>query len=182
MAQYKAYSEDVEVNGQTVRTIIAGMGKFHTQALQILEKNGIYDPQPNRWYSQQSWLDAFKAIADALGDRTLFQIGKKIPENAIFPHETMHNIEDGLKSIDIAYHMNHRGGEIGHYTYESTGTHSGKMICSNPYPSEFDRGIIEAIAKMYVSEEAKVAVKRDANAPTRLNGDDSCTFLVSWSD
>jgi len=44
----------------------------------------------------------------------LFAIGKAIPESAIFPPE-IQGLEMGLSAIDIAYHMNHRGGEIGHY-------------------------------------------------------------------
>ena len=41
MAQFKAYSGNVEVNGETVLSVVDGMGAMKSMALTILEKNGI---------------------------------------------------------------------------------------------------------------------------------------------
>ena len=41
--------------------------------------------------------------------------------------------------------MNHRGqqaGNIGGYQFDTAG-HGGRMVCDNPYPCNFDHGIIE---------------------------------------
>ncbi len=76
MAQFEAFAPGVEVNGQTVLSVVEGMGTMRTMALQILARNGIPDPKPGQWYSQQAWLDAFKAIAESVSPATLFQIGK----------------------------------------------------------------------------------------------------------
>jgi hypothetical protein len=179
MAQFKAFDPNVEVNGQTVLSIVAGMGAFKTAALQILEKNGIKDPQPNKWYKQQAWLDSFKEIAERIGASTLYNIGMKIPDNADFPPE-IDNIEKALSAIDVAYHMNHRGGDIGYYKYIKTGEKEAKVECKNPYPSDFDRGIVEAMAKRFRPPGSIVYVKTDPNAPTRLKGAESCTYIVTW--
>ena len=85
MGQFKAYSANVEVNGETVLSIVDGMGSMKTMAIGILEKNGIKEPKPGQWFKQQAWLDAFKQISDSVGPNTLSQIGQKIPENAQFP-------------------------------------------------------------------------------------------------
>ena len=139
MAQFKAFAPGVEVNGETVLSVVAGVPGSETMAKQILAAAGIADPQPGKWYPQQAWLDAFKKLADEVGPRTLQSIGKAIPENAKWP-PTVKRIETAMPSIDIAYHMNHRGGDIGTYGYQKTGDRSGKMVCRNPYPCEFDRG------------------------------------------
>ncbi len=179
MAQFQALDSSVEVNGQTVLSVVEGMGSFKYKALKILEENGIADPQPGNWYSQQSWLDAFRAISDSIGGATLSQIGKQIPENADWPPD-VDSAEKALASIDMAYHMNHRNGEIGRYNFETTGERSGIMTCNNPYPCDFDRGLVEAAAKKFAPEGAIVKVRHDDSKPCRNHGTDSCTYIIDW--
>lgn len=62
MAQFKAMNADVEVNGQTVISILEGMQTMRETGFSILRQCGIENPQEGEWYSQQSWLDAFKKI------------------------------------------------------------------------------------------------------------------------
>ncbi len=180
MAQFIPFATGVEVNGETVLSVVDGMGSFQERALRILAEHGIINPQPGKWYSQKAWLDAFRSISEKMGGTTLLAIGRKIPENAKFPPE-IDTLEKALASIDIAYHMNHRGGEIGHYRYEQTGNKSGRMICHNPYPDDFDRGIVDAVARKFKPKDAiLVNVIHDDSQPCRKKGDDSCTYLVSW--
>ena len=180
MAQFVASSPNVEVNGETVYAVVDGMGTFKSIALEILAENGIVDPKPGTWFPQQKWLDAFKKISDVLGPNTLFNIGFKIPKNAKFPAE-IDTIERALQAIDVAYHMNHRNGDIGEYRYQSNGPKSVKMVCPNPYPCAFDRGIITAMAKRFKPKDSgMVNVKHDDSAPCRVKGGDSCTYIVTW--
>lgn len=194
MGSYKAFEENVEVNGQTVLSVVDGIGVFKDRAYDILKRHGIENIEPEKWYPQQSWLDAFKEIADSTGEFTLNSIGKKIPENAEFPPE-IDDIEKALAAIDVAFHINHRingkvmfnpeTGEmlegIGHYHFEKTGDNEARMVCDNAYPSDFDRGIIEAMARKFKpADSAFVSVRLDKTRPTRKEGADSCTFLVSW--
>lgn len=180
MAQFVAKAPGVMVNGETVNSVVAGMGAFRAASIKILTENGIGEPKAGQWYKQQDWLNAFKAIAQSVGGSTLFQIGKAIPANAAWPPQ-IDTIDKALASIDVAYHMNHRGGEIGHYTFALTGERSGKFVCNNPYPCDFDRGIITAVAtKFKPAGVAMVNVKHDDSQPCRSKGGDSCTYLVSW--
>jgi hypothetical protein len=179
MAQFKAFSPNVEVNGETVTSIIDGMGAMKTMAASILEGVGIKNPKPGQWYKQQSWLDAFKKISGSVGPNTLFQIGQKVPENAQFPPE-IDSIEKALPAIDVAYHMNHRGGEIGHYTAKADGSSSVTLECANPYPCDFDRGIIAAMAKRFAPKGASVKVVHDDARPCRKKGGETCTYHVTW--
>ena len=179
MAQFKAFSSGVEVNGETVLSIVDGMGAFRNKALAILKKNGIEDPKPGQWYLQQAWLDSFKEIADSLGAATLYQIGMKIPENANFPPQ-VNDPHSGIAAIDMAYHMNHRGGEIGKYGYEKTGDKSVTSVCPNPYPCDFDKGIIFAMANKFKPPGSVVKVEHDDSQPCRKKGGESCTYKITW--
>jgi hypothetical protein len=93
----------------------------------------------------------------------LKKIGNSIPANAEFP-DWVNDLETGIKAINIAYRMNHRKngvplfdaktgqltGGIGYYGYEKV--EDRNMIiceCKNPYPSKFDRDIIEVMVKRF---------------------------------
>ena len=179
MTQFKAFAPGVEVNGDTVLSVVDGLGPFRDAGLQILSSQGIKDPRPGQWYAQQAWLDAFKIISERLGAGALLAIGKRIPTNAQWPSQ-VDTLEQALASIDVAYHLNHRGGDIGSYHYESTGPTSGKMVCNNPYPSDFDLGLVYAIVRKFAPKGALTTVKLDATAPTRKQGAETCTFLITW--
>lgn len=192
--QFVAMNPNVEVNGQTVLAIAKGMGVMESMGLEILADNHIHDPKPDMWFPQQNWLNAFKQIAEKVGPHTLFFIGKSIPENADFP-PAINTIEKALASIDIAYHMNHRlYGEvlfdsrtgqmregIGHYSFRQASARSAEVICENPYPCDFDRGIIEAMAKRFKPADSfLVSVTHDHSKGCRKNGTESCTYTITW--
>ena len=172
MAEFKAFNNQVEVNGQTILSVLAGMRGFETSAKLILSKNGIDNPEPNNWYSQQAWLNAFKEISEQIGERTLTSIGQMIPEKAEWP-PNVNSLETAFASIDVAYHMNHRLNGvtlfnpetgimlegIGHYNYQKTGDREITMTCENPYPCAFDKGIIKSVATKFQPAGTKFGFK-----------------------
>jgi hypothetical protein len=192
MVEFKAFDKNVEVNGETVLSVVAGVGAFKSSALKILKDNNIDNPKPGQWYPQQNWLDAFKTISEKIGDHTLNAIGKAIPANAQWPPQVQ-DIKSALGSIDIAYHMNHRiSGKplfdpktgkmtegIGHYAFESTGDRSAKVTCENPYPCSFDKGIIEAAAKKFAKSGENVNVD-EKSTKCRNNAGKNCVYIVTW--
>jgi hypothetical protein len=194
MAQFEAFSPGIEVNGQSVLSVVAGMSmlaSLKTMAIKILSANGINDPKANQWYPQQAWLNAFKDISEKVGPATLCSIGKVIPESAQWP-PSVNSVETALASIDVAYHMNHRiNGKvmfdpatgrmvegIGHYGFEKIGEKKVKMVCKNPYPCDFDRGIVEAVAKKFAPSGAFVTVTVTDDG--RKRGGESSTYSVQW--
>jgi len=180
MKVFVASTEQVEVNGETVYSIIDGMGAFKAKALKILAASGIIDPKPGQWYKQQAWLNAFKLIAEEIGSLTLYSIGQKIPNNAKFP-PGIDNIHKALASIDVAYQMNHRNGFIGNYHYEKTGENSAKITCTGPYPDIFDKGIISSMtARFNPGNPANAKIYMDESLPVRMKGGDSTTFIIEW--
>lgn len=179
MVLFKSYDPKVEVNGETVLSVVEGLGAFKQMSLNLLKESGIENPTAGQWYLQQSWLDCFKTISEKLGPATLEKIGDAIPRNAKWP-PTVNSIETALGSIDIAYHMNHRNGEIGHYQFKKTGEIAAQILCTNPYPDPFDLGIIGSAAKKFAKPGEKVVVKIDETAPTRTKGAGSTLFIVTW--
>lgn len=194
MAQFIAFRPDAEVSGDAILSVVEGMGAFSDSAQRILTKNQIVSPKKGDWFSQQSWLNAFKEISEKIGYRTLNSIGKKIPETAKWPAE-IKTIESALASIDVAFHMNHRiNGKIlfdpqtgliskgiGHYYFEKIGDKHVKMICDNSYPCDFDMGIIQATANKFKEfPNAVIEITHDITGPCRKYGSNSCIYIVKW--
>jgi len=190
MAQYVAFKPGIEVIGQSMLSVLDAMGSFVSFARQLLHEHGLTEIHSAAWYPRQPYLDAFAAIASHIGEETLFMIGKRVPEHALWPSYVA-TLEDALASIDIAYHMNHRvDGEvmydaatccmhegIGHYRCHKEQPRRFIMVCENPYPSEFDRGLITTIARKF---RPLASVSLDEVKPSRKHGANSCTYIVSW--
>ncbi len=193
MPQFKCIDPDVEVNGQTVLAVANGLGIMKMTGLKILEDSGLKNIQPNMWYPQQLWLNAFRQISENVGFRTQYQIGLSIPENAEFPAE-IDDIFKALASIDTAYHMNHRlhgkvlydpeTGKmtegIGHYHYKKISNNMAEIECDNPYPCDFDKGIIMQMARKFKPETGLVKIEHEESKGCRKNGASACRYTVSW--
>jgi hypothetical protein len=196
MVQFRAMAPGVEVIGEGVLAMVNWTDVFRSTNLEILKKHGISNPRPGEWYPFQDFLDAYREIAETIGSRTLFVIGQKLPENAIFPPE-INNFETAMASIDVAYHMNHRMNGvpmfdsatgkmlegIGHYHFKKLAKETRRvvMICENPYACEFDRGIIDGMATRFKpSGTSFVEVAHDDGQPCRKKGADACTYNISW--
>ncbi|MFB6195860.1 MAG: hypothetical protein ABEI80_06790 [Haloplanus sp.] len=183
MAPYEAFDEGVEVHGRTILAVVDdALARFsetyRRTAYDALAANGIDDPSADEWYPQQAWLDTFETIAADLEPHILDRLGEQIPDVAEWP-TGVSTVEDGLRSIDDAYRRNHRGGDIGFYRFDATGERTGDVHCKNPYPCEFDRGLVRATARRYAPVESFVFVE-ERGERCRREGDDSCRYRVSW--
>lgn len=182
MSRYEALDDDVEINGQTILAMVEGVSRFSETykdtVRTALADNGVVDPEPGEWYPQQAWLDAFGELADTLEPHLLDRIGEQIPDTADWP-AGIAGVESGLRSIDEAYHRNHRGGDIGSYRVVDVDDRTGTVRCTNPYPCPFDRGIIRTVAREYAPVEAFVFVEETGDQ-CRADGGEQCTYTVHW--
>lgn len=188
-----------QVLSSNLQIVIDGFGSFTLIANKILLEEGLGTDDgtgavkfgANAWYPLELWLKALERIGSEFGNVLLFQSGMTTPKNAVFP-PSVTDIHSALKCIDVAYHMNHavRGesmfsphtGEmregIGHYTYSHTpGKNLITMESTTPYPCDFDRGIIIAMAQRF---QPTATILHDATKPCRKRGGASCAYHVAW--
>ena len=176
MAEYIAFDPNAEVIGQGVVAMVAALGD---SAVLIFAKHGLADIDPDAWYPMQSNLDAFREVSK--GDFfNMVAVGMKTPDVALFPPE-IDTVEKALTLLGQAYQMNHRGGEIGEYTFTKTGERSGEMVCRNPYPSDFDYGLIYRLVQKFRPTDGEgFKVVRDDSIPNRTTGADACLYRITW--
>ena len=180
MSKFTTVSPKVEIIGDAVVSVVAGMGAFRETALKILGDCGIQNPTPEQWYKQQAWLDALRLIGETIGPKTLQMIGRSVPNTAKFP-PGIDSMEKALGSIDIAYHMNHRGPLSGNYKMSKVSDTKIIVVCDSAYPCDFDFGIVSAMAERFRPAAAVVVkVSHDPTSPCRKTGGAPCTYVVSW--
>ena len=170
----------VEVYGKSVQALVNAMDILKFRAHRTLAAHGIHPLETEKWYSMRAVLDSFDDILKQVGPYTTRAIGQAIPRNAVFP-PGIDTLEAAWMSLDQAYRMNHRGaGDIGSYRYESLGDNTGRMVCDNPYPCEFDQGIIEALYDRFLPKGSfRLRIDHDSSG-CRAKGHLACTYHLKW--
>jgi hypothetical protein len=190
---------DIEVSGNALASMVEGFGVFRSLALKHLNEHGlslhVTGKEPSvditQWYPMRSCLEAFKEIVARVGPNVMFDIGLSVPKNAKFP-PSIGDVDAAIRSLDVAYHMNHRkGGKpmfnlatgekiegIGHYGYRRVPDEAAIISeCDNPYPCALDLGILTAIARKFAPRSL---VEHVQAGPCRSQGGDRCSYLISW--
>ncbi len=177
MAQFVAFDPKVEVLGQSMLGIFTVMGEA---VKPLLVKHGLTDIKPEGWYPIQPYLDVYRDIfLNRQGKINLVNVGMKVPENAVFPPE-IDSIDKAMLVLDEAYHLNHRGGEIGHYHAKVVNSRRIDIIAETPFPCDLDIGIVRGLAYRFRPPKSDLAVYHDLDSPCRKNGSDRCIYHVTW--
>jgi hypothetical protein len=198
MMQRWTFEPGIEFSGTMLEAIVEAFKLFPSVAYKRLLNHGIgtmkgkdvvIDRQS--WYPIESWLAAFDGFAESVGPRALFQIGQNVPKHAAIP-PGINDITGAIAAVDVGYHMNHRkNGKlmfdpatgqitpgIGTYGFKPVpGERKIISVCENPYPCEFDRGILTCFALRF---ERLARVLHDERAACRRTGSKSCTYIVTW--
>lgn len=177
MVEFEPFDTGVEIKGQAVLSVIAGVPDvFEDRAREILADNGIEEIDADSWHSQEAYLDAYRQITEQVGETTLQQVARSTPDNAEWPPD-VETPMDALESIDDAYHLNHRGGEIGSYDVTSTGETSAEVRCETPYPCIYDQGLVEGTVGAFNDGFANI---NEVGDDCREDGADACVYEVEW--
>jgi hypothetical protein len=177
MGEYEPFDDGVEAKGAAVLSILDGVpDAFTGTAEEILADHGIEDPQPEEWYDQTAYLEAYETIVEEVGESTLRRIGESTPENAEWPPGVETPME-ALESIQAAYEMNHRGGDIGVYEVERVDDSTAEVRCRNPYPCAYDRALVEGTAGMFADGYVSLS---EVGSTCREDGARECVYEVSW--
>jgi hypothetical protein len=195
-SRYNGY----EVDGRNVANVLGVFRLFPEVAFRLFSKYGLgsinergqFVLEGKDWFPMPAWLELHDEIARTVGPSKMFEIGKQVPKNSVFPP----NIEDiyaALSLIDVAYSMNHRDPQkntfdpktgrvlegLGHYrTSFHHGEHYATIVSDGvPYPCELDRGIFTCLAKRF---EATAVVTHAPGKGCRTEGASACHYLVEW--
>lgn len=182
MSPSPAFSPRVEVWGTSILGVLKAMvqaGLSEADLAKLMEAHQLPVPLPDGWYPQVNYLAVLEAVAQVKGQHWLRNPGRIVPLTSKFPPE-IRTLERALRTLDVAYHMNHRGGPIGGYLFEPQGTHSGRMHCDTPYGCDFDLGILQGLGTRFHSE-SPVLITHLLDPGCRSSGGAKCVYQLDWS-
>jgi hypothetical protein len=182
MTQYQAFSTGVEIWGASMLGCIEGLTKAGlppAEGFRLLAEGGIPEVAPGGWYPQQPYLDMLHALEARYGEATLRAMAKQIPDTSRFP-PGIGTLEQAVQALDIAYQLNHRGGDIGHYACVPLGPRTLELQCRNPYGCAFDQGILDALIQAFKPEGSRPAITHAPGTSCRRREGPCCTYLITW--
>lgn len=193
--QFQPLVPNVEILGLAVELTVKSFRILPSIMLRYFIKHGVLQNKddridPQRWYSQAAWLKVFADVYNQVGPNVTTEMGRHI--GALHPlPDTVNTIEASLRFMDIGYHSSHRlRGQvmydqttgkfiegIGHYAFQpGAHRHEAYMRSDNPYPCDFDVGLIEAVVKRHEPRARVEHVPGDC----RKTGSEFCTYQVQW--
>jgi hypothetical protein len=183
MARFNPFDANVEVSGNAVLSVIDAFPAFlQPMAINVLNHKGIVDPQPDQWYPQASLLEVFSDIGIKFGEHTLFEMGKAFYGRFHINRDNL-TLQSALELLSIVFEQNHRGGNAGYYQLNSFDAinHCAVLVAKNPYPCDFDRGLVSALARNFIPQGALfIEVMVDKDKPCRKKGATESWYNISW--
>jgi hypothetical protein len=196
---FEPFEPDIEVSGLAVPSMVDGFSVFKSIPTRIMLDHGLGSLDANghwvldraAWYPQAAWLAALGTLFEKLGEGVLFQIGQKIPANAVFPPWVI-DIHSAIRAVNVAYHANHRKrgvmmfnrvtgkmlDGIGHYGYEAVAERNEIVSdCQLPYPSAYAHGVLTTMARKF---EPLATVEYDSSHSMASPETGRYIFRIHW--
>ena len=179
MAQDKPTS-GIEVEGRVISTLIASVEVVRPEVQRILAAHGISAASPRPWYPLEDVLRCVADVQERVGLVTLRAVGQQVPRHTAYPPQ-LTTFPMALFHMNAAYQRNHRGpGNIGGYHHEPVDGESARMRCDNPYPCEFNQGVLEGLHARFAARGARrLRIEHDP-ASCRTQGGSSCLYHLKW--
>jgi len=175
MAEFMVYHSDSEVSGQVMLDSIHAMGRA---ARSVVNKHIIGELDPDGWYPQQTWLDILREAADEM-QLDLLTIGNRVAANFQMPDGAF-SLSRLLELVEDSYHTTHRHADPVHVSATQVAEREVHIVDNSPYPDEFQYGVIFGLFQKLMPMDANLTVRYDDGAPTRSDGADATTYIVTW--
>lgn len=175
---YVAGSPQAEVIGQTMLSFADNLAADVIQP--ILDRHGLSEIDPDKWYSHQEWMDILKEMEETLegGASSAFvAFGRRVVENAVMPPQ-IKTIPDALNALHAIHHANLRNvPEEEGYGIEVKGDKHYIVLHNTPNPDDAIYGFLWGMAARFKGPHEIFNVRKiDNPAPDRARS----AYEVTW--
>ena len=170
----------VEVSGAFIASFLESLGPYQRRAeVIVLEYCESRDDRiiSGCFYPLGGFLDALRRFEEQFGSEFITGFGALMAEKMVLPF-FIRGPEEALAGLDIIFRLHHKNGQpdLGGYRwYAQPG--GGRMICDNPYPCDFDRGMLAGLLNRFGSP---ARLRHDQPHVCRSRGGDACIYVVEW--
>lgn len=173
-------TSDAEVIGNSLRALMESMSVMKVEAQRLLRAHGIADAQPGQWYPLLSVIRALDDVRTQVGPRTVRAIGHRVATYALVPTRPL-LFTHLIAGSDSIYRSNHRGswGLGGYHPMGGTAA-SARLRCDNPYPCEFDQGLLEGFFERFTPPGSFRLRLLHEPGGCRDQGGEACLYQLTW--
>jgi len=178
MDRLVAFDPNTEVIGYTLTSFRDCL--THEEVEPLVHAHGIDSIDPNRWYSQQIWLDVLTDVMDQPNStENLVASSMKLAKKIIFP-ASVTTVQAALAGGSTAYQKNHRNGDPGYVTCEDIDERHVRLMISTPYPDDFIYGTRYGYARRFLTDHSTLRVYRSNWVHYRQPEDPPLVLDVQW--
>lgn len=168
-------AEQREYSGAALNSFILALGHAHEVVHKILSDAGVERIDPERWYEFDWARSIYHKIGAQVGRGALIEVGRRMIQTAEYP-PGIDDIPTLLMSLDVAYHLNARGPDIGEIRCIIEEQHCATLVWTPTFPCELNIGILEGSCARYGAR----ALVEHGGGGCMNDGATSCTYHVSW--
>lgn len=178
MNTFRIFDPKAEASGAAMHAVASCIRS--DQLRPLLDKYGLRQIDPERWYPIKTWLNLLKDISQSQsGALDLIVIGKEIARNIVLPAE-IDTVEAALMHLPEIYQRNYRGGDVGYYRVEKQGPKQYRVIGYIPFPSDMTLGVLRGLITRFADKRTRYTVTPDLNDSTNAQNDpDTFTFVIN---
>lgn len=143
----------------------------------ILDKYGLLNPSTKAWHAHRDVVQMIHEVASGNNDCDLYATGA-IVQACFGLSDVTGGVDMALAAVDDYYQSTHRGPDAGGYQLLKWKCGTISVTCNNPYPCDFDRGMLESLVKRFAPPGTVLGVAHDHDARCRDLGDHACTYKV----
>lgn len=165
-SKYQAFDPDSQAIGSSLLGFIRCVR--HEVMQPYLEKHGLTDIDPKKWYPVQTWLDVLGDLSEERRGESMFDfvsVGMGIAEVIPLPPEysSLPFGEALAASGGSGYKMNHRG-DVGEHTVKKEGDKHFIITIRTPYPDDLLYGVYYGLARRFLPSGRHFTLRYDEKA------------------
>lgn len=178
MIHIKSIGPDAEVLGGAINGFLDAINR--NSILPHIEKLGMTDLDPNKWYPKQLYVDLWNSIlTDENSMMNLVSVGMTIAQTAWPPELDGQPFETLVMQWGDAFDMVNRGADRGYIQVEQRSPMQYAVICCTPDPDDLQYGVVYGFCKRFLPQGKPFTVQYDENVTRRDEGGDETVIVIT---
>lgn len=176
--KYSAFSPETEITGAILQVMYSYNFPYASPSVaEIMSAHNLNDPQPDKWYKQQDFMNCIETIEEKLGHEAVENTAFQMLYN--FHALPVIDLEADLIYGDTGYQMCHRNGEIGYFELIDFNEiqRTAIMEIQTAYPTQFIKGLIKSVVIKHVPEGTFAVEPNDTQ---QTESADKRIFKITW--
>lgn len=148
----------------------------------LLRETGLEPGLREGWHPLEPILEWLDRLLAEFGEEPVRLLGRRYLQQTRLPPR-LESFERALQTLEITFHLNHRGGDVGVCLFRFRGPRQGELSIQSPYPCPFVVGLLEALGERFLPEGTPPLRIQRRDLPPQVGleeGPPMLAFHLAW--